>query len=268
MTKTRRFLIFVRRGLLPALFCVLCLAGWAGNAGEYRLGPGDIVKVSVYNSPDLTVEAMLSSRGDLNFPLLGRLHLADLSGDEAERLIAERLAEGGYVGRPQVTLVVSQFRSRQISVIGEFNHPGSVVLDRPTDLLSVIAQVGGIGPSGGDTVVVIHDQQRQVLSLSQLVAEPVQALRTILLSSGDVVYAPRALVFVSGEVNRPGAYRREAKMTVQQAIAVAGGLTAKAAPRALTIHRVDPGGQTRAQEASASDPLQEGDVVDVGESWF
>jgi polysaccharide export outer membrane protein len=251
--------------LFLSLSSLTCLAS---NPGDYQLGAGDVVKVAVYANPDLATEGMLSSTGELSFPLLGKVRLAGQTIDQAQNRIAEALRSGGYVNQPQVTLIVSQYRSQQVSAIGEFNHPGVIALDRPTDLLSVVALAGGVDPNGGDSVVVIHGRERTVYSISQLMAETDMNKRTVLLGSGDVVYAPRSLVFVNGEVNHPGGFRLEVGMTVIQSIAEAGGFTPKASQRSVAIHRTLPGGEKVDLNAGLTDALQVGDVVDVAESWF
>jgi polysaccharide export outer membrane protein len=166
-----------------------------------------------------------------------------------------------------VTLVVSQYRSQKISAIGEFNHPGMILLDQPTDLFSVIAQAGGVATTGGDTVVLIHGATRTSYSINQLMAQDDAQNRSIMVGGGDVIFIPRSLVFVNGEVNHPGGFRLEAGMTVLQAISEAGGFTSKASQSSVVIHRNQTDG-VHVINAKLSDPLLVGDVVDVSQSWF
>jgi polysaccharide export outer membrane protein len=232
------------------------------------LGPGDVIKVSVYDNPDLALEAPLSKHGELNFPLLGPVVLSGLTLDQADSLIADRLQKRGYVRSAQVSLIITQYRSQLVSAIGEFNHPGLIALDHPTDLMQVIAQAGGIAPSGSDIVEVIRGPQTIQIRVSQLVQETDAKKRNILLSSGDVVYVPRSMVYVYGEVNRPGNFRLESNMTLMQALSVAGGFTTKASKGSVTIHRQQADGHIASMKAALTDTLLSGDVVEVPESWF
>src|SRR5690349_2516371 len=87
-------------------------------APEYPLGPGDIVKITVYNNPDLTTEAEISQTGTLSFPLVGEVKVGGLSRGDAEKAIAKSLADGGFVPNAHVNMLVQQYRSQQVSVIG------------------------------------------------------------------------------------------------------------------------------------------------------
>jgi polysaccharide export outer membrane protein len=258
----------MKHWLILLILALAAMPVWASNAGEYLLGPGDVVKISVYDSPDLALEAPLSKSGALNFPLLGPVPLAGLTVDQADKLIADRLKSGNLVKSPQVSMIVTQYRSQLISAIGEFNRPGLLPLDHPTDLMQVIALAGGIAVTGSDIVEVIRGPQTIHVSLTQLMAETDPAKRTIVLSSGDVVYVPRAMIYVYGEVNRPGNYRLEPDMTTMEAISVAGGLTTKASKRSITIHRDQSDGTITTLPAGLSDKLKVGDVIEVPESWF
>lgn len=132
----------------------------------------------------------------------------------------------------------------------------------------VIAQAGGVAASGSDNVVVIRGQQTIKVNLSQLVSETDPVKRNIMLSSGDVVYVPRSMIFVYGEVNRPGNFRLESDMTMMQAISVAGGFTQRASRGSVVIHRRQPDGTVVTRDGRLNDKLLPGDVVEVPESWF
>ncbi|MBE0593502.1 MAG: polysaccharide biosynthesis/export family protein, partial [Gemmatimonadales bacterium] len=81
---------------------------------DYLLGPGDVVRIQVFQNNDLTVEARVSESGVISYPLLGVIKIGGLSPTDAERLIARRLKEGSFLQNPQVTLNVLQFRSQQV----------------------------------------------------------------------------------------------------------------------------------------------------------
>ena len=114
---------------LLALF-TLSLASLPGTAdaqsrNDYTLGPGDVLRIQVFQSTDLTVEARISESGVISYPLLGVVKLAGLSPQQAETLISTRLKEGKFLQNPQVTLNVLQFRSQQAEL------PVPTAWDRP-----------------------------------------------------------------------------------------------------------------------------------------
>ena len=110
---------------------------------DYLLGPGDVLRIQVFQSQDLTVEARISESGVISFPLLGVVKLAGLSPQQAENLIATRLREGRFLQNPQVTLNVLQFRSQQVSVLGNVANPGRYPLETTGMRLSEILSVAG-----------------------------------------------------------------------------------------------------------------------------
>src|SRR5690606_7044062 len=108
---------------------------------EYKLGAGDVVRVSVYQNPDLAQETRVNEVGELNFPLLGVVKVGGLSVTAAERAIAEGLKSGNFVRNPQVTLIVTQVRAHLANVLGQVGRPGRYALEtagmRLSDLLSM-----------------------------------------------------------------------------------------------------------------------------------
>ena len=104
-----------------ALSFELCAA--AASVAE-QLGPGDLVRITVFQSPELTTEARISESGTVGFPLLGEVAIADFAPLEAAELIAKRLRDGRFVRDPQVNVTLLELRSRQVSVLGEVARPG------------------------------------------------------------------------------------------------------------------------------------------------
>ncbi|WP_273432200.1 SLBB domain-containing protein [Chitinibacter tainanensis] len=236
--------------------------------GDYLLGPGDVVKIQVYDHEDLTTEAQLNNDGLLTFPLLGEVKLGGLAYTEAEALVAKKLAAGGFIKKPNVNVLITQYRSQRVAVLGEINKPGRYALDSNTDLIDLVAIAGGVGPSGGDVIVILRGEERYEYRLSKLTQLANSEKRSIPVQSGDTVYVPRAeLVYVFGEVNRPGSFRLEPKMTVMQALATAGGYNQRASSKGILIHRVIDG-EVKEIPAKPIDLLQAGDTVYIKESFF
>lgn len=254
---------------IAVLWLLLSAGVMAAPDAQYRLGPGDIVKISVYDHPDLNAELQLNDQGAVAFPLLGEVKLLGLSYTGAEALISEGLKKGGFVNQPNITVLISQYRSQRVSVIGEVNRAGRYALEGATDLVDLLAIAGGLSINAGDSVVVLRGAERLEYRLSQTMKQTDAAKRNIALAQGDVVYVPRAQQFyVYGEVNRPGVYRMEPQMTVMQALAVAGGFNPRASHRHLEIHRVDQAGVMSKIEARLTDLLAENDTLFIEESLF
>jgi polysaccharide export outer membrane protein len=238
------------------------------------LGEGDVVRISVFQNPELNTEARISERGAINFPLIGEVVIGGLTPADAEARIAQRLSLGKFVVRPQVNLTVLEVRSRQVSVLGQVGKPGRYPLDGVSDhLTDVLALAGGITPGGDDNVVVMLNRNgkptRTLIDVPAMYRTGDMS-HNVRLENGDVIYVERAPQFyVYGEVQRAGAYRLEPDMTVMQALSVGGGLTARGTLRGLEIQRRMPDGQTHdISPVRLTDPVEPNDVILVRERLF
>jgi polysaccharide export outer membrane protein len=245
----------------------------AAAANEYRLGSGDVVRISVFQNPDLTLETRITEAGLVSYPLLGSIRLGGQSVTGAERLIADGLRNGNFVKSPQVTLVVLQVRGNQASVLGQVNRPGRFPLEvadmRLTDLL---AMAGGTANGGADLVVVTGTRDgkpfRQEIDLPTLFA-PGGAAKDLFILNGDTVWVDRQpIVYIYGEVQRPGPMRLERDMTLLQALATGGGLTQRGTAKGIVVHRKGASGKVEVITPQMTDLVREGDVVFVRESLF
>ena len=239
---------------------------------EYRLGPGDMVRITVYGSPDMNTETRITQEGVLTFPLLGQVAVGGLTLPQSESRIASLLEAGGFLKQAQVNIVVLQFTSQQVSVLGNVLKPGRYTLESARTLIEVLALAGGISPNGSDTLTVLRQGNGKTtryqidVDLMFLQGETSQDFK---LEADDMIYVPRAPMFyIYGEVQRPGAFRLERNMTVAQALASGGGLSMRGTERGLRIKRRDSSGVMRSIEPKISDILQPDDVIQVRESLF
>ncbi|HEX4984508.1 MAG TPA: polysaccharide export protein EpsE [Burkholderiales bacterium] len=251
---------------------LLAVPALAAPAKGYVMGPGDAIKVTVYQNPDMTTETRISEVGSVMLPLLGPVELGGLTPAQAEIRIAALLKSGGFVPRAQVTVFVTQFRSRQISVLGQVGKPGRYAIEEPSlRLTDALALAGGISGGGAESVTVIRagdsGEQRFEIDLLGIFDAPSSA-KNIEIQNGDTIFVPRIPVFyIYGEVQKPGAYRLERRMTVMQAVSAASGLTPRGSEKGLRISR-RAGAGTRNQPASMEDLVLQDDVIYVKESLF
>ena len=209
----------------------------------------------------------------ISYPLLGNVKLGGLTATAAEKFIADGLRNGNFVKQPQVTLVVLQVRGNQASVLGQVNRPGRYPLEvadlRLSDLL---AYAGGIANGGTDNVVVSGLREgkpfRYEVDLPSLFAEGGRE-KDIFIVNGDTVFIDRQpLVYIYGEVQRPGPMRLERDMTLLQVLATGGGLTLRGTVKGVQVHRKDAGGNVKLVEPAMTDKMRDGDVVFIKESLF
>lgn len=242
-------------------------------AAEYRLGAGDIIRVTVYQNPDLSLDARVSEAGVISFPLLGNLKVGGLPVSQVEKRIADGLREGNFVKQPQVSILIQQVRGNQASVLGQVNKPGRFPLEaadlRLSDLLAI---AGGVATAGADVVTLISTRggqsQRIEVDLPKAFG-PDRHVEDPVIQNGDIVWVDRApIVYIYGEVQRAGALRLERGMTVMQALATGGGLTQRGTEKGIRVHRKGSDSKVQVVQPGMDDVLQDGDVVYVRESLF
>ncbi|HSC65027.1 MAG TPA: polysaccharide export protein EpsE [Caldimonas sp.] len=240
---------------------------------EPVLGVGDVVKITVYQNPDLSVEARVSELGQINFPLIGTVTIGGLSVSQAQALIEKRLRDGGFVLKPQVTIQTTQIRSSQVSILGQVAKPGRFPIEIVGSKVSeMIAAAGGVVPGGADIVTLVGNRDGKSIKLDidlPLILQQGRADLDIPVENGDIIYVDRAPTFyIYGEVQRPGQLRVERGMTLMQALAQAGGLTARGTTRGIKVHRKDAAGVVQVREIKMNDPVERDDVIYVTESLF
>ena len=245
----------------------------ANPAAEYRLGAGDVVRINVYQNPDLTLETRVTEAGIVSYPLLGVIRLGSLTVTAAEKLIADGLRNGNFVKQPQVTIVVLQVRGNQASVLGQVNRPGRYPIEVADMRLSdLLATAGGATNTGSDLVIVTGTRAGKPLRLEvdlPTLFAPGGKEQDILILNGDAVWVDRQpLVYIYGEVQRPGPMRIERAMTVMQTLATGGGLTLRGTQKGIRIHRKTADGKVQVIEPTLDDKVIDGDVVYVRESLF
>jgi polysaccharide export outer membrane protein len=258
------------RKLLLA-WLLLASAGWAG-AAELLLGPGDVLRVSVYGSPDLAVETRVSESGAITFPLLGQVAVGGLSVAAAEKKLGNLLEKGGFLKRAEVNLLVTTLASQQVSVLGQVNRPGRYPVEGRRKVLDLLAMAGGVSAEGGDLISLVRSRDgkttRESIDIVDMVRQG-RLERDIEVRGGDILFVERApRAYVTGEVQRPGAVRIERGMTVQQAVSAGGGLTPRGSDSGMRVTRRDGNGRSVTREVRASEPVQVDDVITVRESWF
>ena len=252
---------------------------WAQSAAavqapaEYRLGSGDVIRITVFQNPELMLETRVTEGGLISYPLLGSIRVGGLGVTQAEKLIADGLRTGNFVKSPQVTLVIVQVRGNQASVLGQVNRPGRFPIEVADMRLSdLLAMAGGSNSIASDLMVLTGTRNGQAYRLEvdlPSLFTPAGRSSDVLILNGDTVWVDRQpTVFIYGEVQRPGPMRLERDMTLMQALATGGGLNARGTEKGIRVHRKGAGGSTEVIQSKMDDRLRDGDVVFVRESLF
>jgi polysaccharide export outer membrane protein len=260
-------------GWAAALLMLASVSRPALAADDYTLSPGDVIKIVVFKNPELSIDSQVSDSGTISYPLIGTVMLKGLTLVGAEQKIAQMLRDGGFVANPQVNIQLTLAVGNQVDVLGEVNKPGRYPIEGGGGKLTgVLAEAGGIAPTGSDTVIVTGTRNGQpfrkeidVVALSQ----GVKGVEDLPLKGGDTLFVNHAPMFyIYGQVQRPGGYRVEKDMTVIQAIADGGGITGKGTTRGIVLRRKDARGKMTESKVSLDTEVKDQDVIDVKESMF
>ena len=286
----------------------------AKDANEYRIGANDLLEISVYNAPDLNRTVRVSAGGTISLPLTGDVQASGLTTEEIETRI-EGLLRQNYMNDPQVNVFVKEIQSHPVSVFGAVGRPGVYQIQEPESLIQVLSQAQGLANDAGDKVIVMrggglehegsasangfdfrgpgdsasslapsrkqspaeNDAKAQQISLKELLTSAGSA-SNVEVYPGDVVKVPPAgIVYVVGEVHKPGGFllRTNESISVLQALALAEGTTSTSSQKGARIIRADAAGEKkeiridlkRILEGKAADPvLQSKDILFIPNS--
>jgi len=244
----------------------------AASAVDYRIGEGDVLTISVYGHDDMETTERVSGDGRIILPLIGQLDVNGLTVAEVSGLIAGKLSEG-YIISPQVSVFVKEFRSRKAVIMGEVLKPGLYELKGETTLLELISMAGGLARDAGNVATIKRtgpDGKLRTLDIDFMaIMESGDVSLDVPVYDGDSLYVTKAgLIYVTGEVRKPDAYKLSDGATVIKAIARAGGFTDKASVRKVRIIRKVDGRETQMENVSMDEYVIPEDVIVVPESLF
>lgn len=221
-------------------------------AADYKIGPGDILSVTVWDHPELTIPAgssrpaeetgyLVDASGNMFFPYAGSFRVDGLTIQEVRRLLTTKLTK--VVEKPQVDVRMASFRSKRVYLVGEVKQPG---LQAITDISATI--IDGVNRAGGFTNEADHSQvlltrrgTTRRVNLQALYEEG-DTSQNLQLEAGDIINVPdrqQNKVFVLGEVVKPGAQvMNKRRITLAEALAEAGYINqASASPNWIFVMR-------------------------------
>jgi polysaccharide biosynthesis/export protein len=268
---------------MTILLSILLLMQAPTTAGpaEYIVGPQDRLAITVFDEPTLTRTVTVDSDGTFDFPLVGRITAGGLSVRQITADLKKRLGPpNGFLVNPQVGIEVETYRSQVVYINGQVRVPGAVLLKGAMTIMDVLAQAGSPTPDAGPYIEIYRKPAGQA---SQGPLDPSKApaperirmddlrngrAQQIVLRDGDTVNVPKAQTFiVNGFVRSPNTYVLEGEVTVQKAIAMAGGVTERGAQSRTKIQRmVD--GQLVEIKAKMTDLVQPNDTIVVPQRFF
>jgi polysaccharide export outer membrane protein len=247
------------------VFALVAVSGWAtlgglacaqtqaqvqldatGNLPIQRIGADDLLAITVYDAPEFTRSVRVSPEGAIRMPMLrAPVKAAGLLPAELEIAIAAALKDAQLLADPYVTIAVSEYHSRPVSVIGAVRHPVVFQAAGEVTLLDALARAEGLSPEAGGEILLSHPSIDGQPGLIQRI--PIKALidsadpaLNVRLTGGEDIRVPEAgRVFIVGDVKKPGSFtvRDEGDATVLKALAYAEGLAPNANRQAYIYRR-------------------------------
>jgi polysaccharide export outer membrane protein len=191
---------------------------------EYRVGPKDVLGIQVFGEPNLSGNFPIRENGEIDFPLLGAIHVNGIVlAEVGERLRLE--LRDGFLVDPRVSVVVEKYVSRPVQILGAIKKPGIYYLEGSTSVIEMISQAGGIDKQLGATEVrILHEGQEDQAMILDMESLLERGQGNVQLRTGDTIYVPKGpMVYVDGDVEKPGPVAFRRNMTASQALAEVGG---------------------------------------------
>ena len=260
-----------------ALFTLLPVLLAEADNGKFRIGPEDVLSISVWDNKDVDQIVFVRPDGQISLPLLGEVQAGGLTVEE----LASKLTEeyGKTIKNPQVTVGVKEIRSRPVFFVGGFGKTGPMQLMQDFTLLQAIALAGGLVPTADlESAFLLRNNKTLPINFVRLVKHG-DIGQNIKLEPGDTVVVPVAdVVYVQGEVKAPGSLKFSRDLTIVKVIAHAGGFTNLAAPKRVNVLRAE-GGKKETLRVNVEDimrdpssvpdvPLQPNDIIIVPQRLF
>jgi polysaccharide export outer membrane protein len=271
--------------LLVALLIGLAWA-WQTPAQDYLIGPRDVLTVNVWGQADLSRDYPVDQEGFIQFPLIGRVKAAGLTARGLGDRITDLLGKD-YLVNPQVSVVVKDYLSQKVQVLGEAGKPGLFYLSGPTTLLDIMSRAEGLSKGAGKQLLLVRRQRGEgttangstILRFDFDRLQRGDITENIQVQDQDLIFVPRAhAYFVLGEVKTAGTFPLDREITVVEAVTIAGGFNDRAAPSGVKLIRRLPDGHQETASLDLSSPsspdrntrVEEGDTIFVpkGNTFF
>jgi polysaccharide export outer membrane protein len=239
-------------------------------SSNYRIGPQDQLLITVVDEPELTGKFPVDTDGMFSYPYLNRVRAAGMTAEELQNQIAT-LLRNGYLRSPQIRVEIDQFRSQSVMVIGEVRQAGKIPMTGASmTLLEALVASGSPTAQASSEIIVRHraadGKEAEEIRVNRKDLELGKS--DVMLRDGDIINVPSAQRFyMDGYVRSPGTYVLDPGLTIQQAIALAGGLTERGSDRGITATRLIKA-KTVEVPLKMDDKVQPNDTIHIRSRFF
>jgi polysaccharide export outer membrane protein len=253
---------------LPLLLVLFSLSsGLRAQNESLLIGPGDLLHIQVYDTPEMEQHARVTDAGTIPFSFLGSVSVSGMTPGQAAGQIQHRLVAAGVMLHPQVTVRVEAYATHNVSVMGQVQKPGSYEIDTARKAVEVLALAGGLTDLADRHITIqrFGPAKQKIEYYYSNAAQTALADDPMVYPGDTVIVSKAAVVYVLGDVSKPGGYpmsTNDSRMTVLQAIALAGYANHTAAVgKSKLVRETTTGVQEIDLEIGA---IQKGKKPDVG----
>jgi polysaccharide biosynthesis/export protein len=245
----------------------------AAAQAKYQIGIQDQLKITVLDEADLTGTYRVDSDGTIQYPYLNRVQAAGLTLGDVQENIRSGLVRGQFLKNPQVRVEIEAYKSQSVMVSGEVRQPGKITMTGAMTVLEALAQAGSPTSTASSDLTIARKKSGDPTADAEVLRVNWKDLQLgkgtdVALQDGDYLNIPKAQTFyMAGQVRNPGNFVLEPGMTVQQAIALAGGLTERGSDRRITASRLVKGKLTDIG-LKMEDKVMANDVITIGPRFF
>jgi polysaccharide biosynthesis/export protein len=231
------------------------------------IGPGDQLHVQIADTPEMEQHPRVTDAGEVPIEGAGNVKVAGLTPAAGAVAIENQLIARNYMRHPTVLVAIEQFATQTVSVLGEVKAAGAYPIGTPRSILDLLALAGGLTPAADRNIIIERHGDPANLVRYNYSNDSSQAVdKQVYVNPGDIVLVAKAgIVYVLGDVNRPGAFamaNNESNMTMLEALALAGGLTKTAKQGQARLIRKENDGSYTDKKLSVGD-LQQGKIPDM-----
>ncbi len=239
---------------------------------KYQIGAQDLLKITVLDEAELSQSYRVDTDGSITFPYIGRVPAAGSTLPELQDRIRAGLA-AGYIKNPQVRVEIESYKSQSVMVGGEVRQPGKITMTGSMSVLEALAAAGSPTSSASSELTIARKRIGAENADADVIRVNWKDLQLgkgtdVALQDGDILNVPKAQTFyITGQVRNAGSYVLEPGMTVQQAIALAGGMTERGSDRRVNASRLIKGKLTDIG-LKLEDRVMPNDVITIGQRLF
>jgi len=223
--------------VVVALLCAMRL-----HAQESLLiGPGDLLHITVLREPDLEQKVRVRDSGEISIALIGDIPVAGRTPTDAANKIAKKYVSGNFLKHPEISVLIEEYATQAVTVLGQVARPGAVQLATPRDLIEVLSMTGGFTDVASRNITIERGGKTQNTIHVFVPNDPKDASDAgVMVQPGDTIIVPKAgIVYVLGDVGRPGGYvmQNDSRLSALEAVSLAAGANKTASEKHVRLIR-------------------------------